>query len=480
MATPQADYSRRLPLRQHAEGTQIGYTATSRTRGLPFDDFAGTPPPARRETERPRQARKPILVKVQLSMNMDDPEDVALTGSGIRTNDADEDNSASGPMPLPVPARPKPFSPRNSTVLDIRDIHAPPDSPQMFDWLNLAPLRTSLSISEQNNHGANGSNSNRYRDYAAYEQAQAAEKDGFLKLLSELCQGIAEPPQSTGRPKMLMRDMVYSVVHKVYSLFSYRRHTRELREAKVRGYVSHLPEFSTVCRYMRNPEMTHILMDLVASSAIPMQDIDAQAISESTEFPTCHFVRWFNRLWGGETNTRERLRVNLTHGVDTRTISAVVIPGWFARDTNFFKPLPDRTVAHFDPESLAEDLARPNNKNEHWAMLEGVAPFIPFRSNISTPTNESNSVWAAMQYLSRANKGELHRHYRHRNNIKTAAHIMKSKFGDSLRSKNYLAQINETLAKVLSHNIVENYKLAVMMGLDINFGSQVPAQERMV
>jgi hypothetical protein len=38
-------------------------------------------------------------------------------------------------------------------------------------------------------------------------------------------------------------------------------------------------------------------------------------------------------------------------------------------------------------------------------------------------------------------------------NVETTFHMIKSKFGDSLRSKTKTAQINEALCKVLCHNI---------------------------
>ena len=43
--------------------------------------------------------------------------------------------------------------------------------------------------------------------------------------------------------------------------------------------------------------------------------------------------------------------------------------------------------------------------------------------------------------------------YHKRSNVETTFHMIKSKFGDSLRSKTKTAQINEALCKVLCHNI---------------------------
>lgn len=43
--------------------------------------------------------------------------------------------------------------------------------------------------------------------------------------------------------------------------------------------------------------------------------------------------------------------------------------------------------------------------------------------------------------------------YHKRSNVETAFHMVKSKFGDAVRSKTEVAQINEVLLKVLCHNI---------------------------
>jgi transposase len=43
--------------------------------------------------------------------------------------------------------------------------------------------------------------------------------------------------------------------------------------------------------------------------------------------------------------------------------------------------------------------------------------------------------------------------YHKRSNVETTFHMIKSKFGDKVRSKTRRAQINEALCKVLCHNI---------------------------
>ena len=261
------------------------------------------------------------------------------------------------------------------------------------------------------------------RDNAAYDLAQTTERPAFLKLLAELCAGIVEPPQSMGRPRMLMRDMVFSVVHKVYSLFSLRRHTSELHEAMGHGYIDRVPQYNTVCKYMQQPEMTHILMDMVTASAMPMKDMEDMVLMDSTGFSTSRFVRWFNKRWGKETDTREWVKAHLTCGAKTKIVTAVYISGWDAHDTNFFKPLLERTLTHFNPESLAADKAYSSSNNLHLAMLAGVVPYIPFKSNTRIPMETDDSAWATMYHYFHFNKEEFYHHYHRRSVVETAVHI---------------------------------------------------------
>lgn len=44
-------------------------------------------------------------------------------------------------------------------------------------------------------------------------------------------------------------------------------------------------------------------------------------------------------------------------------------------------------------------------------------------------------------------------HYYQRSKVETAFSIMKAKFGDSLRSKSEVGQLNEGLCKVIAHNL---------------------------
>ena len=68
------------------------------------------------------------------------------------------------------------------------------------------------------------------------------ERKAILQVVVEL------PPQGRGRPRALLSDMVFAATYKVYSLFSSRRFSSDMREAHAKGYVSHPPHFNTICK----------------------------------------------------------------------------------------------------------------------------------------------------------------------------------------------------------------------------------------
>jgi hypothetical protein len=73
---------------------------------------------------------------------------------------------------------------------------------------------------------------------------------------------------------------------------------------------------------------------------------------------------------------------------------------------------------------------------------------------------------------------DLHRdkyleHYHKRSNVEATFSAIKRKFGESLRSKTPTAQVNETLCKVLCHNLVVLIHEIYELGIEPEFWGQV-------
>src|SRR5690349_2218835 len=109
------------------------------------------------------------------------------------------------------------------------------------------------------------------QNWGAYNAAQTKEKSEIQALLYELCKGLPEPEQRTGRPRLSLSDIIFSSAYKIYSTVSGRRFATDLREAKQRGYLSRLPHYNSVFRYLESAALTPYLYQLISLSAAPLQ-----------------------------------------------------------------------------------------------------------------------------------------------------------------------------------------------------------------
>ena len=123
-------------------------------------------------------------------------------------------------------------------------------------------------------------------------------------------------------------------------------------------------------------------------------------------------------------------KLHLMCGVKTNVTSVQVSDG-YAHDYSFFKGLVDKTAASgFKMQEVSADKGYLGASNMLATLQRGAIPYIPFKTN-SVP--------------------DLRGSYGPKSEIWTR--MIKSKFGQRLRSKTLTAQINEALCKVLCHNL---------------------------
>ena len=61
-------------------------------------------------------------------------------------------------------------------------------------------------------------------------------------------------------------------------------------------------------------------------------------------------------------------------------------------------------------------------------------------------------------------------HYHKRSNVETTIMMVKTKLGDKLKSKNFIAQKNELLCKFIAHNIIVLIHEMHEFGINPDFG----------
>ena len=152
------------------------------------------------------------------------------------------------------------------------------------------------------------------QQWPAYNAAQTAEKARFIPLLEALCALIDQPPQRMGRPRLLLNDMVFACIYKVYEGFSSRRFMSDLHEVETQAHINKAAHFNSVSRYLANPALTDLLTQLVTVSSLPLKGIENNFAVDSSGFSTCRFVRWFNKKYGREIDNREWVKAHLMVG----------------------------------------------------------------------------------------------------------------------------------------------------------------------
>ncbi len=314
------------------------------------------------------------------------------------------------------------------------------------------------------------------QNWTAYNAAKSEEKSRFMLLLADLCQGLPQPPQENGRPRLPLSDMTFASVFKVYVGFSSRRFTSDLKEAHADGLVTKTPHFNSVNNYLANPDLTEVLKGLVTLSSLPLKSVETDFAVDSSGFSTCRFVRWFNKKYGREIDNREWVKLHLMCGVKTKIVTSVDVSGWTAHDTNYFIPLVAKTAAYFNLAEVSADKAYLSRKNLRAVEAAGATPFIPFKSN--TVEMIENSIWAKMYHYFMYNREGFFEHYHKRSNIESAYSMIKGKFGDSVRSKSDTGQINEALCKVLCHNICVLVQAIHELGIEPTFCAESPVAQK--
>ena len=298
------------------------------------------------------------------------------------------------------------------------------------------------------------------QDWKAYNAAQTAEGDMFGPMLADLCATLPNPPQGKGRPRLPLSDMAFACVSRVYSGLSARRFDSEVREAKADGLTDSDPHFNSVLRYLRSPEMTTALRQLVEVSALPLKAVETDFAMDATGFSISRFERWYDHKWGKERTSRAWVKLHAMTGVRTNVVTAVELSDGHSHDTNYFRPALATTVGNgFTPRDVTADKAYSSKANLQAVADAGAMPYIPFRGQLPAlqgvlPTMTSTmSAFHRMQHLFVWQRDTFLNHYHQRSNVETVFSMIKRKFGDSLRSKSEIGQMNEILCKVVAHNL---------------------------
>ena len=306
------------------------------------------------------------------------------------------------------------------------------------------------------------------QDWIAYNQAQTQEKILFFELLGELINIVPKQKyKGTGRPPADFGEMIFSICLKTYLDFSSRRVESDIKIAKQLGYITHVPHFNTILKYLNNPKLERVLRELIKLSSLPLKQVEKHFTVDSSGFCTSMFGRWFNARTG---NTEKRLfkKAHLFSGTKTNIITSVEVTDGFMHDSQVFQYLLLDTNLSFNMEEVSGDAAYSSHRNLTLVSKCGAVPYIAFKKN-TTGRARGCLIWKKMYQYFTDNKEEFLQHYHRRSNAETVFSMIKRKQGSNLKTKNDIAQVNEILCKCLVHNICVLIQEMFELGIRIDF-----------
>jgi transposase len=285
--------------------------------------------------------------------------------------------------------------------------------------------------------------------------------DQLLRDLVAEIPNFPRQPGAAGRPPVPLKDALFCAILKVYSGLSGRRAYGVYQNVSDRGFLSQVPSFMVASRLLNRPEVTTILGRLVTLSAAPLAGLEEGGVvaPDSTGIQTTSFGAW-REAKHGEQRVKKWLKVHALVGTRTHIVLRAVVGDEYSADSVQFGPLLRETLAAgFRPTGIVADKAYLSTENYELADTAGIEAYIPFKTN--TLSNEVNRLrgvpkpksWEKAYYLFMANREGFNSRYHRRSNVEAVFSALKRKFGENIRSKNPVAQVNEVLCKLVAYNL---------------------------
>jgi transposase len=296
------------------------------------------------------------------------------------------------------------------------------------------------------------------QNWPAYTKSQNEEVRLFNELLKDLVQHVDEPIQIFGRPRVPLRESLFCAIEKVYSQLSSRRAYSLYRDAQSKEQIGKAPSYNVINIALNNPEITPILTNLLEITSMPLKSVESQFAVDSSGFRTTKFGEYCKNKYG-MNKSHHWLKAHICIGTKTNIITSVEITTEHENDTRFFAPLIQKTNQNgFNMQEVSADKAYNSKDNYNTIHEIGGIAYIPFKSNTSPWGNSSSQgsrakLWRRMFHYFQLRQDEFMEHYHQRSNVESTFMAIKTKLGDCLKSKNFVAQTNELLCKLIAYNI---------------------------
>jgi transposase len=283
-----------------------------------------------------------------------------------------------------------------------------------------------------------------------------------------------QTPAHTGRgPKPIpLSDVVFAMTLNTYSLMSASRATTDSEASAEAGNMTRAPHYNSTLAAFSKPEMTAILTSLIEKSAAPLAGIETSFAVDSTGFGTCVYHRWYDEKYGKPMKKATWLKAHEMVGVKTGIDASVKVTGSDGADCPQLPELVASAKQRFGMTEVSADKAYLANDNLNAIEAAGAAPFIPFKLNSQA---DGSPAWRKMHAVFMFKQEEFLAAYSKRSRVESTFSALKRKFGGSVRSKQFTAQVNEILTKILAYNLSCLVHAISELGIEPSFLGKVAA-----
>jgi DDE family transposase/SWIM zinc finger len=290
---------------------------------------------------------------------------------------------------------------------------------------------------------------------ALYNEAQNEEYRLVHTLLRGLVKAVPEPtrdPHRAGRPPIPIWDQVFCAVQRSYYGFSLRRSQGFRSEAAAKGLLSATPYWAVASRFLFRQDATPILNDLLAASATPLMGIEETAVIDSTGLRTTRFHNYRKEKYEPARENDWR-KMHALVCANSHAIAVLEVTDGSANDSPMFPILLDRAHEYgFRFKDVLADRAYQGRANFNAAARLHILPFIPYKRN-QTGMSKGSPMYHKMFLFFQYHREEFEARYRQRAQVESTFGGFKQKFGETLVSRNFTAQVNEVLCKAIAHNL---------------------------
>ncbi|MFH0889946.1 MAG: transposase [Candidatus Aenigmatarchaeota archaeon] len=307
------------------------------------------------------------------------------------------------------------------------------------------------------------------QNWTAYNRAQTTEFNQFDILLKDILENVDESQYKFGRPSLSLRDVLFCCVKKVYSQMSCRRSKGMLDNAAGKNLIGKSPNYTATSKLLSKKKTTAILSHLIMLSALPLKDFEEHFSVDSSGFRLTNFTPYFGDKHKVEMK-HDWLKLHMCIGTHTNIITSVRITDQNGADMKEFGYLVRSTARKFKIKELSADKGYSSRKSYEIVDKIGGQALIPFKIN-ATGKSKGSPIYHKMYHYFKFHQPEFMARYHQRSNIESTFFMLKKKFGDSLKSRNKTAQVNELLCKVLAHNLCVLLEESQESGINPDLGN---------